>query len=79
MHYGLPIIRRRRVDNKRPRFGVSKDVYGNLESAFQEDRADQYTQENFIKASELEGLAIRVSILPAWISFFNRSYDAKVR
>ena len=32
-------------------------IDGSLESAFQEDRANQYTQEHFIKAGELEGLA----------------------
>ena len=57
MHYGLPIIRRRRVDIERPRFGISYLTYGHLESAFQEDRAYQYAQENFIKEGELEGLA----------------------
>ena len=42
-------------------------THGNLESAFQEDRADQCTQENFIKAGKLEELATSEA---GWISFF---------
>ena len=32
-------------------------LFRHLESAFQEDRANQHTQKDFIKEGELEGLA----------------------